>query len=525
MAADLLDRRSQKIPADPELAEIRKRIVAEQDRVQRIADFYALSDTAEQQEFFENDDRAEDLCEAALRRVGVFDQKEWWKHLPADDLTPPQVDKLREDVFREVLLLAAIRAKRGLMNFGNPEFFPSYRGALELVDMANRYHPTLSARILEVFTKMGLGEVVQPQDKPLAEPAGPADYYFAGVTQFWVGQVQTDVVTVLLKSTQPLTGMDFTDALDKSDRWLRQSISLNPRHYWTWFMLGWNKFAMKDYPAAEMAMSSCVALRPDQGIGYSYRGLSLLFIAQNMADEDARKQLVRHGLADMAKARTLEPLNPEFVWLHAQALVLAGRQGEALTAFQQAVELEPPFATWDGRRVQGDKRLYLTIMLNFARQVTTAQPENAESWITAATAAWMLGDAETSGDAAMRTLQLKPDDARALAIRAGLHASHKEWDAALADFSSALKSQPKYWPAAYGLSATFEAQGDAKAALVAYNGLLPLAACDWQKVAAQLGRVRTLDKLGRTTAATAAFTAARAIDPRAVDPRFSAPGL
>ena len=523
LAADLLDRRGKKLPPDPELAEIRGRILARQDRIQRIADFQRLSDAAEQQEFFENDDRAEDLCEAALRQIGVFNEQEWWKHLPTEELTAAQADQLRENVFRELLLLASIRAKRGLMHFGDPKFFPSYRGALELVAMANRYHPTMSARVLEVFAKLGLFEAPPPLTNPLSEPSGPADYYFAGVVQFWVDQMQADKVTLFLKAAQPLLGMDFADSLTKSDRWLRRSVSLNPRHYWTWFMLGWNKFAAKDYAAAELAMSTCISLRPDQGLGYSYRGLSLLFVAKNAADEADRKRLVERGLDDMVQARKREPLNSEFAWLHAQALVLIERQDEALTAFQEAVALEPSISTWEGRRVQGDKRMYLTQMLNVAQQIAEAQPEHASAWTTAALAAWMLEAAETAGDAAGKALDLKVDDAVALTIRGHLHAARQEWDAAISDFEGAQKAAPKLWLAALGRAAALEAQGDAPKSLAAYDALLPIAACDWQKVAAHLGRVRLFEKLGRPADAAAAFDAARSIDPRAIDPRAVSP--
>ena len=164
---------------------------------------------------------------------------------------------------------------------------------------------------------------------------------------------------VALKLVQPFTGIDFSDSLPKADRLLRLAIAAEPRQYWNYFMLGWTKLATEEYAGAELAFNTCVAVRGDNGLGYAYRGWSVLKQALDVEQSAARDELVERGLADLARGRAIEPVNPELAWLHAQALSFVSRPDDALAAYQRAVELEPPLETWNCRRVQGDKRAYL----------------------------------------------------------------------------------------------------------------------------------------------------------------------
>ena len=130
VAANLLRDVNTRAAGEPSLPlKLREGIAAEAERAGRIAEFYRLTDLGERNGFFEYDDLAEDQCHAALDRLGVLAAQRWWESLPLADLTQLQRDQLREDAFRELLLLASLEAKRGLMNFGNANAAPAYHQA------------------------------------------------------------------------------------------------------------------------------------------------------------------------------------------------------------------------------------------------------------------------------------------------------------------------------------------------------------------------------------------------------------
>ncbi len=517
-ADEILSRLETDVPDEREFADFRDRLIARADRVRRLAEFYRLSDEAERLEFFEYDDQAEDAATAALQGLGVLDEQQWWEKLPGDDLSARQASQLREDVFRQLILLGAIRAKRGLIHFADPRYASSYRGALDVVAHTQRWRPSQSARVLEVFSRLGLNplEAARIKAEPPIEPTSAADLYFVGLMQYWIGQAENDAVSLMLRTIQPLTGMDFSDSLAKSERLLRSAASQDPRHYWTWFMLGWNRFAAEDFATAELLYGTCVALRPEYALGYTYRGLALVRRAQQLEDATARAELLKRGVADAERAQTLEPRNPEVVWLHAIALALAEQAAESCRMFVRAVELEPPLETWAGRRVQADKQLYLGEMQRYAELRTTSAPEATEGWVALAVAHWMLGAEAEAEAAAERALQLDAAQAHALAVRGRLALSRRDFSSAQRDLQSALARNNQLWIAALGLAAAHEAQADHRAALREFERCEALAECDWQHVAAHLGRSRALAHLLRPAEAAAAIEAARRINPRSV---------
>jgi tetratricopeptide (TPR) repeat protein len=499
------------------MVELRTGITAEYERLHRIAQFYKLVDEAERLAFFEYDDLAEDACQSAVNLFGALDDPKWFDDLPANELTPDQHDRLQEEVLRQLLFLAAMRAKRGLMNLGDPQHAAAYRSALEAIAAANRWKRSESARLTEVFCRVGLGigDIAKFGFSKPIEPSCAADYYFLGMMHFWVSQMQDNAISLFLKASQPLTGVDFSNSLEQSERLLRRAASIQPHHYWTYFWLGWNRLAGKHFSASELAFDSCIALRPDYALGYAYRGWSLLLESQTIEDGKTQAGLRTRGLTDLAHARSIEPINSEFAWLTGLALAQTGQPREALQAYQRAVELEPPLSTWLGRQIYGEKQLYLQRMRDLAKTTTDKDPRNLDGWAALAAAAWALGAADDAERAAGSALSLKPDSPVALSVRGSAALERKKFDAALADFRAARAKQPKLWAAAFGEAQATESQGTPDQALGAFDSLAEVAETDWQKVDAQLGRARLLARLNRPDEAADAIKAAQAIDPRA----------
>lgn len=533
------DRNKADVDARPEMVKLRGEVTALYDRLHRIAQFYKLVDDAERSAFFEEDEQAEQQCLAAVNSFNALTNPKWFDDLPADDLTPSQHERLQEEVFRQLLFLSAMRAKRGLMSVGDPKNAEAYHSALDALAAANRWKPSESARLLDVFCRVGLklGEVAKPPldslpaligrlgmgignlagvgpAKPI-EPTCAADFYFLGIMHLWVSQMGSDGVNLFLKALQPITGIDFSNSVEKSERLLRRAASMEPEHYWTYFWLGWNRLAAQRFSAAELAFDTCIALKPDYALGYAYRGWSLLLESQSIKDATTQSELRARGLADLAHARGIEPVNPEFAWLTGMALAQTNENREALQAFLQAAELEPVVATWVGRRIFDKKLAYFKRMRELAKSITQTDPRNPDGWTALAAAAWALGSLDEADQAAAAALKLKRDEPLALAVRGSVAFARKRFDAALANFHAALAKQPKLWLAAYGLAQAVESQAPADQSLDAYDDLAAIAETNWQKAQAQLGRARLLARLNRPEEAAAARKAAAAIDPAA----------
>ncbi|HKD37517.1 MAG TPA: protein kinase [Pirellulales bacterium] len=527
------------VDARPDMVKLRNEITALYDRLHRIAQFYKLVNDAQRSAFFEEDEQAEQQCLAAVSLFGGLTNPNWFDELPADDLSPSQHERLQEEMFRQLLFLSAMRANRGLMILGDPKSGEAFRLALDALAAANRWKPSESARLLNVFSRVGLklSEVGKlPLDsvaaviaqlgsgignlagfvraKPI-EPTSAADFYFLGIVHLWVSERGGDVVSLVLNASQPLTGTDFSNSLEKSERLLRRAASMEPKHYWTYFWLGWNRLAAKRFSAAELAFDTCIALKPDNALGFAYRGWSLLQESQTVREAAAQSELRSRGFTDLAHARGIEPANPEFAWLTGRALAETGESREALQAFLRAAELEPVVSMWAGRRIYDTKRAYFKQMRDVAKSTTQSDPRNPDGWTALAATAWALGSLDEADRAAAGALKLRSDQPLALAVRGSVAFERNRFDAALADFRAALSKQPKLWLAAFGLARTLESQSPAEEALDAFDDLAAIAETNWQKAQAQLGRARLLARLNRPDEATAARKAATALDPSA----------
>ncbi len=234
---------------------------------------------------------------------------------------------------------------------------------------------------------------------------------------FWVSQMPGDAIAVSLKVIQPLLGVDLSNPLEQSANLLRRAASLRPNHYWTYFWLGWNRLAGKHFASAELSFDTCIALKPNYALAYAYRGWSLLLESRTAVDAPMRDNLVERGFADLTQARSLEPTNPEFLWLSGQALEASGRLLEALESYQRAAELEPPLETWEGRHLFTEKQRLFQQMFDVATKFSADEPKQAEGWTALAVAAWTLGKADDAKAAAEKALAVRPSEAKALEVR------------------------------------------------------------------------------------------------------------
>ena len=119
-AERVLDRAIERVRGEPALSVFKAQLEKNRGEVHHLVEFYRIADDAEYLEVLNFDDEASAACEAALKHLNIAAHERWWEHLPATHLLEShQVMRLQEDAYRLLLLLAGIRAKAGLMNFGH----------------------------------------------------------------------------------------------------------------------------------------------------------------------------------------------------------------------------------------------------------------------------------------------------------------------------------------------------------------------------------------------------------------------
>ena len=465
-------RNKPEVDSRSDLAALRDEITGQYERLHKVAQFYALSNEVERRTFFADDDRAEAAAIAAVDLFSALTDPQWSAHLPASDLSPVQRDHLQEAVFRQLLFLGSLRARRGLSAAAGPQSAAALRAAMAAMAAADRWKPSESARLLRLVCEMHLAAAAtgklpmtppqssppqssQPESSPPLEPSCAADDYFLGLLYFRVARAPRDPISVALARIEPLAKVDFTDALDASGRLLRCAASRAPRHYWTYFWLGLNRLAAKKFAGAELAFDAGIALRPDEPLGYAYRGWALVQESQPMKNGAVKDSLQVRGLADLDHARSIDPTNSDFAWLDAKALTAAGRKRDAFPAFQRAIALEPPaenraLGRADGEeQADGDRQADVGEMLGLARRTTDDDPRNLAAWVALASASWQLGKLDDADQAAGKALALAADQPIALAVRGRVALRRNKFASASADFRTALAKQPKLWWAAW----------------------------------------------------------------------------
>jgi serine/threonine protein kinase len=305
---------------EPDLAALRDRIEASRDRLARMAAFYRTLGRAEyltaqvsDATFAGADDTIIAQCEAALKELGVVGgAREWWNHLPTDELLPRQVQRLQEDTIVALGILALWRVKQGLMKFDSIvaiqfQWSPdqnaqhAYRAAQEDFGLVQAYYEAVHRRrmaaadCLDLFCRWRLKQPL-PSAPLKLEPANATDAYFLGLIHAFLGDVKVlppwdRVFMVLSRDGVPLTGLAYDSLLPTAERLLRTAAELDPEHYWAHFWLGRCLVLRKDYAAAELAFNTCVGLRPDYPIGYTQRGLALVAEADRLEAQAHRDGL------------------------------------------------------------------------------------------------------------------------------------------------------------------------------------------------------------------------------------------
>ena len=518
----------QNVRDEPELKTLQKSLEESHDRLKRLVDFYAISDRAERRAFLEDDESALRLCENGLRTLGVFEHpQEWWLHLPADELSIVQREKLTRDANHQLTLLAGLWIKEAIVGAAPKPGHSPTKKALETLGLVEGYHkarklePPLAGQFLELFARHGLAGA--RKTKPLAdkEPVTASDCYLVGISMFWTGHMPDNALSRVTTPMLQQMGLDPSKAKGVAERYLRRAAAEEPGHYWSHFWLGWILLADKEYKAAELAFNNCITVRPDYGLGYAERASSLIYQLDAATDERTRTDLVRRCKADVAKALALDPHD-----FHAQIMRLAvakrlNDRDELRDAVVCVLDLVPPPAL-----ASAAQRVEHTHLLRFFEkefeQAAADNPTDADLRAYLARIRHGLQKESIALRDAEKALDLARDDPRfelgrrlALIVRGFAFLNQKDLPKAQTDFETLLQKQPANYRAAHGLAWTHEIAQEWDRAHKGYDALLQLAATDWQRLNAFLGLTRILQAMGKVQESQAMLERATELHPNA----------
>jgi tetratricopeptide (TPR) repeat protein/tRNA A-37 threonylcarbamoyl transferase component Bud32 len=487
-AAQVLNGAVHNLESEPVLAAVREDLTARRDRAERLAEFYELANRAERLEAEQStrrdnfaDSGAPEVCERGLSRLGVFDHAEWWKDLPDQDLTAEQAERLREDVYHQLLLLAAVRAKRWTAKPGSPEMDGTLRAGLEAVRAANRYRPgSFSGSRMEAFGLLLLRQPARKGGPDLArEPTSATDYYFSGLLHLGVF-IATDpsenrpmLDQIMIRLAGQVAPLDFKTPLQTAERHLRMAVALEPSHYWSHCWLGLTLAKAGKWDAAELAWDGCVALQPGYPTAYWLRAGALLHRLQRTADPLALKALLQQALADCDAAVRLDPLSAaayrERAYCHAHGKHYAA----AIADCDEAVRLDPRSAEALLTRGFCHQHLqeYEQALADFDGALKVA-PNEPEAYQGRSQAYLLQGEFERAIVELNRAIGLQEKNPFYHADRGLAHLHLGQWEQALADFTRASELRPGDAAAAWHVALLRLRQGDRNGYRKACSGLL-----------------------------------------------------
>ncbi len=364
--------------------ELHDEIAGKRDRVSRIVDFYTLGHKAQEMMFFDQLRECAIYSQTALEQVGALDETDWWEHLPDRELTPDQIRDLREEIYRQLGLLATIRLAEqaesgfslewltqltGEQNHGQD--LPYVSSAMLAANQANRFRP---ARSLQFVNDVGQLLTAGKQDINLliGDPMNPTDAAMLG--SILDTHAPRDPLGKML--LQPLLGMRDPDMTAR--QWLCDAVNYAPQWYWLSIFIGTNELRTEKSEDAIRSFSHAVGVEPNSWVAYLYRAAAHLQAARK-AETGRQKQVSLSSAArDLQRARDLETEDSFLFWNVGYIATVNPDTGlHADQLFVDALQRHPAITQISGGHFTAVTQLYLDTALQFAEARLT---KNADDW-------------------------------------------------------------------------------------------------------------------------------------------------
>jgi tetratricopeptide (TPR) repeat protein/tRNA A-37 threonylcarbamoyl transferase component Bud32 len=433
-AERILKQACERLIDQPDLGELRARLEARRDRVGRLVRFYHLADQVERRTFFNQSREARAAAEEGLKTLLITTDPKWWNHLPDAELTPEQIDKLKKDAYRLLLLAGGLRGLEGFTHFGTTEAAQAFHSAIRAFDQAEAFDQAAKRRssragsFMRLFCRFGLDQRRQLEALPDGEPTSDVDHYLMGLAHLAILAIPDNPVVKLLLARLGtlLQGLDFKTPAATAEKYLRRAVELNPHHFFHHLFLGRVLRYTKQDSSAELALNTCVALRPDGALGYLIRAEALRFQYYTSTDPIRKDYLIKRILEDADKVIRLEPTAQHFS-KRGDHLLLKGDLDKAVADFSEAI-----------RRDSGQNLFYAQRSQAYLRK---RELDNAVADVTEA-------------------IRLKPDSASHYALRAEIYMEKQEHGKAIADWSQEIRLDGKAAKSYYQRGDAYYARGE-----------------------------------------------------------------
>lgn len=434
------------------LPELQAELTRRQAKTEAIVAFYAHSGEAEQ--IIAEENNAEAKVEAkstlALEALKVFDHERWWQELPDEGLTPSQKEAFLRDVYRELMLLAAVQAKRGVENFASSENAPFYKASLATIERLHRYRPSRSGEIIAYFCHWGLRQPDKAPPLKIKEPTGSVDAHYLGLLHYWISlkdyQAKPDPITSFaLAQATAFTGVDFQNPLAAAERYLRQAARLEPAHYWTSFWLAMTLATAGKFSEAELAANTCASLRPHYRVNYELRVSLLRFQAASEQDAGRKKAMLQEALAALDERDRLHPPTSTTHQLRGQLHKTMGNIPTALACYADAIKADSEVAYLYTERGE----IYLEQnepdkAIADMDQAIRLNPKLPLPYTLRGEALVLKNEVKRALADFDQTLKLQPRFARAYNGRGNAYLQLGDYAKAAAEYTSAIKIFPQY---------------------------------------------------------------------------------
>ena len=546
---NILRSSSDALAAEPSLADQRIQLQERAKRLDKIVEFYRQSELCEQYNATSRDTEGIMSSSVGLKALGIWDQKDWWAKLPAEDLTPEQTDRLRWDVYQQWLMLDGMLIKTiGTRLFGTSQSGSSVRilsalrkmrssagkrealAALVVSDRIDWFRQSESARWYRGIAHYRLGSGRRVKGEEVGPPRNPPDAQKLGVL-------------CMLSAMDESFAVVFRDYQGKepivaSRDLFQHSASLRPDHYWTQISLGQMQYfsvlqesepTWESYQPAVQTMGRCIAINPDSCFAFADRSSLFRFQWERMlnassvpADERDRRaaELLKWSLQDGETAYRLAADQPWVGWTYGMALSAAGQTDQAIDVFLEAsLRTLPLMQNRDAALIRADDIRGRAAAAEYALDLISEHPANSSYHVVLASIRLNQQDIEDASTQIESALAGSISDVRAdihahaYAIRGMLFLEAEEFDRAVADFGDAINLNPDHIWALYGTAVCNEQSKEYSLALDGYKRALLQSLSDEHRIACLLGIGRTSALLDEYGTSRNAIEEAHAIQP------------
>jgi serine/threonine protein kinase len=441
------------------------------NRIEHLIEFDRFSQAAQMAFSWDRHGEAFTNVEQALYCVGVFDNDRWWEHLPDADLTEAQKTSMRDDILGLMVFHAAAVAvpELGKLMFANRN---ACREAAELVRKAQAYKETNAGSLVLLCAEavaggFNINELSrQLSEFPARVPTSAIDYRLMGVAHLIIhlnqNRIFAKTLLTLIKSDN--IGIDLNTPLDTAERYLQDSIRRRPDEYWTHIWLGHTMRWKNDPLRAELAFSSCVALRPHLPDGRASRAFaSATRFSLGGDTPDRLESLAEQVEKDVDIALKYGAHIPTVRVVCARSLGLIGEHQRCYRELLEFFDVEIPYGKMRDATLANIMKSLRVEVLPGANNMIGAFPDDPAAYLVLAILHVQVGELEEAEQMVAEGLDRSVEDidkARGLSVlgRCQLERAKKargdqrreQLEASLATFEKAVLAWPKHYGACIG---------------------------------------------------------------------------